>query len=132
MDITLRQHEDGSYVLVIGDREVRREVDITNIIRDIFLIKLNDLQTKIRLEERYRSWVTDRSLKQEKLLSTIRSRYVTMSKMLTYTNGAIDDVVDEWKEGDIKGGTVRELIKVKSQNEHFLKHDDTLRKLDED
>ena len=132
MDITLRQHEDGSYVLVIGDREVRREVDITNIIRDIFLIKLNDLQTKIRLEEKYRSWVTDRALKQEKLLSTIRSRYIAISKMLTYTDGAIDDVVDEWKGGSLRGGTVRELLKARSQNEHFLKHDDTLKKLDGD
>jgi len=132
MDIRLRQHEDGSYVLDVRSKEVKREVDITHIIREIFLTKLNELQTRVRLEEKYRNWVTEAAQKNQKLLSSVRSRYAAMSKRLEETDHAIDGLVDKWKESEVVGIAAEELIKVKDQNEFFLEHDDTLKKLGED
>lgn len=132
MDIRLRQHEDGSYVLDVRSKEVKREIDITHIIREIFLTKLNELQTRVRLEEKYRNWVTEAAQKNQKLLSSVRSRYAAMSKRLEDTDQAIDGFVDEWSESEVVGIAAEELIKIKDQNEFFLDHDDTLEKLGED
>jgi len=132
MDIRLRQHEDGSYVLDVRSKEVKREIDITHIIREIFLTKLNELQTRVRLEEKYRNWVTEAAQKNQKLLSSVRSRYAAMSKRLEDTDQAIDGFVDEWSESEVVGIAAEELIKIKDQNEFFLDYDDTLEKLGED
>jgi hypothetical protein len=73
MEIHLRQHEDGSYVLEVKHRNFSKEIEVTGIIRDIVVDKIRTLQDKLDLEEKYRNWNQPKKL----LAVCPRSPYAT-------------------------------------------------------
>ena len=131
MQIELRQHEDGSYSLEVRQHNDIKEIDLTEVIREIVVDKLRALQTRLRLEEKYRDWAVETAQETAKAVSTARVRYEQMQRRLSDTNEAITEAIDVWrKQKDLQGPMMR-LNAIVEQNEHFLQNDSTITKLEE-
>lgn len=129
MEIHLRQHEDGSFVLEVKHRTLKKEIDVTGMVRDIVVDKIRALQQKLELEEKYRNWIVESAQETNRSLSTVAVRYETVMRRLKETNEAISHLANEWRRGRAIDEPLQELENVRYRNEHFLENDSTLKKL---
>lgn len=132
MEIYLRQHEDGSYFLEVRHKDGKKEIEITDIIRDIVVDKLKELQTKLQLEERYRNWMVESAQETQRSLSTVAIRYRSVMARLKETDTAITALADAWQKGKSISKMLKALQKVAAQNRHFLENDSTMKKMPKD
>jgi hypothetical protein len=130
VQIELRQHEDGTYVLEVVSNNQKKEVDVTLIIQEIVVNKLKYLQTKLQLEERYRNWIVESAQETNRSLSTTASRYAQMQQRLKETNEAIYTAVDLWRKQKELQGSMMVLNRVADQNRHFIENDSALQNLE--
>jgi hypothetical protein len=131
VEIELRQHQDGSFILEVRQGATRSEIDVTPIIQEIFRDKLKELQARVRMEEKYRNWVVDSAQQSKSALSTAFARYSTIVERLKQANAVITMAVDSWNQKkDLKQSMTR-LMEVAAQNEHFVQNDKTLQLLEE-
>lgn len=130
MEIELRQHQDGSFILEVRQGATRSEIDVTHVIHEIFLEKLKDLQARVRMEEKYRNWVVDSAQQSKSAISTAFSRYATIVERLKQTNNAITLVIDSWKQKKELKNSMIKLEEVEAQNRHFVQNDQTLELLE--
>ncbi len=131
MEIELRQHQDGSFVLDVRQGTSRSEIDVTKIIHEIFLNKLKELQARVRMEEKYRNWVVESAQQSKSALSTAFDRYKLILERLRQANNAMKMAIDSWKQKkELKQSMIR-LAELTAQNEHFLTEDKTLQQLEE-
>lgn len=129
MQIELRQHEDGTYILEVVANNQKKEVDVTSIVQEIVVNKLKYLQTKLHLEERYRNWIVESAQETNRSLSTTVSRYTQMQQRLKETNEAIYTAVDLWRKQKELQGSMMNLNRVADQNRHFIENDSALQNL---
>lgn len=129
MEIHLRQHEDGSYVIEVKHRNFSKEIEVTGIIRDIVVDKIRELQEKLDLEEKYRNWILESAQETTRSLSTVAVRYSTVLRRLKETNLAISELTSQWHKGRATDEQIKKLETVREQNEHFLENDSTLKKI---
>lgn len=131
MEIELRQHQDGSFVLEVRHGAATSEIDVTPIIHEIFLDKLKELQARVRMEEKYRNWVVESAQQSKSALSAAIARYSAILERLRQTNAAIILAVDSWKQKtDLKQSMTR-LAEVAAQSDHFIQNDKTLQILED-
>jgi hypothetical protein len=130
VQIELRQHEDGTYVLEVVANNQKKEVDVTSIVQEIVVNKLKYLQTKLQLEERYRNWIVESAQETNRSLSTTASRYAQMQQRLKETNEAIYNAVDLWRKQKELQGSMMVLNRVADQNRHFIENDSALQNLE--
>lgn len=131
MEIELRQHQDGSFILEVQNGTTKNEIDVTHVIHEIFLDKLKELQARVRMEEKYRNWVVESAQTSKSALSTAFARYSAIVDRLNQINDLVQAVFDTWKaKRDLKDSVTR-LAGAMEQNKHFLKHDKTLQLLEE-
>lgn len=126
MEVDLRQHEDGSFFLEIRHRNLKKEVDITEIIRHIVVDKLKELQAKLQLEERYSNWMVESAQETNRSLSTVATRYESMVARLKETDKALLELADAWEKGRGINEKFKKLEQVAQQNRHFLENDSTM------
>lgn len=131
MQLELRQHEDGSYTLEVRSQNEVKEIDLTQVVREIVVDKLRALQTRLRLEENYRLWSESSNEQTQRAVSTTIVRYQQMQNRLTETNEAITEAVDAWrKQKDLQGPMMR-LTTAADKNAHMMETDRTLQLLEE-
>lgn len=129
MEIHLHQREDGSFFLEVKHKGSRKEVDVTDVLREIVVDRIRLLQEKLNLEEKYRNWILESAQESTRTLSVIATRYETVSQRLKETNQAISRVISEWQKGQAIAKPLGQLESVRLQNEHFLENDSTMKKL---
>jgi hypothetical protein len=129
VEIDLRQHEDGAFVLEVKHKNFKREVDVTKIVHHIVVDKIKELQRKLQLEKRYRNWMVEAAQETTKSLSTVATRYEQLMARLKETNRAITELADAWRKGRRTENQLRKLEQVAEQNQHFLENDSALKKI---
>jgi len=131
VEIELRQHRDGSYVLEVRAATGTQEIDVSGVIREIFLDKLRELQARVRLEEKYRNWVVDTAQQNQSTLASALTRYSAVVERLNQTNESILTVVDSWRKQKDLILPMKRVTDLISQNQHFVKNDPLLRMIEE-
>ena len=130
MEIDLRQHQDGSYVLKVRTPKLTREVDITEIVRDIVVDKLRDMQGQLDLEKEYRNWLVDSAQETSKSLSTVATRYEAAHRRLKESTQAVQELISLWQQQKpVPYELMMRLRQLAEQNDHYLENDSGLKKL---
>jgi hypothetical protein len=126
MDIELQQHKDGTYVLMVRYAKGHKEIDVTNVLRDVFLDKIHDLQQRITTEQKYRNWVLGSAKETSSKLINAYARYRLVSQRLNQTNEAIKEVITTWRDKKDLLDVITKISRLVAQNDYFLKNDSTL------
>ena len=128
LEIDLRHHEDGSYMLEIRTRGGKSDINITGIIHDIVVDKIRYLQKKLEISEKYKDWMLSSTTETHESLTTLKIRYDSIYKRLSLTTEAVSELVSSWEEGKESSLVLKNLRQVLAQNESFLEEDLSLQK----
>ena len=130
MEIDLRHHQDGSYIIEIRVRDQVREVDVTDIVHDIVVDKLRDMREKLQLEQKYRDWLVESAQETSKSLSTIAIRYETAHRRLKETTEVLSEMIELWREKKPIELSLKSRIKnIQDQNKHYMENDSGVSRL---